>query len=370
MRSGATCLLLLVIARPSPAQDLDFSEFSDTTVRANNPLLIMGFGGANRYVRYLAAEPDERKPLGLFDRPYVFGPILLLVVLAHLKGYIPTAAFVLKKPCDAAAYLLHIGAGPLGLAVTAARVFDAPAEQANAAHYAGATLAVIGLAFVFIVVWTVSSTIDGLIALSPVSAIDPVLKWFRVGVIAIICLAGQVHPALGFAAALVVFLVCLALFHFAVRCTVVSLSYSLGVVGRLLGVRPPDGTEVRGFSCWGFRGVPLWSRGRLRRGAEGLEFVYRRLFICWTRAVPLPAELAVARGTINPFLRDDSGERAALVVRFSPLYYGREPQLCKRLSIDQLADVSLQTSLIRLARAAWGWVTGPLRRRPGAPHVA
>jgi hypothetical protein len=260
-------------------------------------------------------------------------------------------------PLDCLSQLVHAAGAPMGLIFTVASAFD---KSGGASLHVEQLLMAFVSVCVFIVVWFVSNCIEAAIILSPFSFVDPILKSSRSFLMGAIYVLSEIHPALGFIAALCVFVVCLWAFHFSVRCTVVSLVYTFGFFGRMFGVKPSDTEAIKAFSCWDLHGVPLWSRGEVRRTDTGLEFVYNRLFLFWERVVPLPDELSVAVGTINPFLRteQENDDEKILIIRFSPIYRRREKSLCERLEVDRLTDVSLQTSVRKFFRRIWDRLFG------------
>src|SRR5260370_19575895 len=265
--------------------------FTNTAIVAKNPFVVLGTGGAYRHIRHLATPAERRGRLGFFDQPFVYLPMLLIVVLVHLKGYVPT---VVKKIPDALGQLIHLVSGAPGLLFVMVEVFDTPAGSGNSgvAHLIEGFYIVV-CAFVYLVIWAAFSVVEAAITLSPFGFVDPVLKRSRNLLLVTISAMSEIHPVLGFLAAFCVFLVCLWLVHFSIRCTVISLVYSFGLLGRMFGFAPAGNETIWAFSCWGLRGVPLCSRGRIRRRKTGPVFVYKRLFLVWERIVPLPEEMSV-----------------------------------------------------------------------------
>ncbi len=333
--------------------------FTNTAIVAKNPFVVLGTGGAYRHIRHLATPAERRGRLGFFDQPFVYLPMLLIVVLVHLKGYVPT---VVKKIPDALGQLIHLVSGAPGLLFVMVEVFDTPAGSGNSgvAHLIEGFYIVV-CAFVYLVIWAAFSVVEAAITLSPFGFVDPVLKHSRNLLLVTISAMSEIHPVLGFLAAFCVFLVCLWLVHFSIRCTVISLVYSFGLLGRMFGFAPAGNETIWAFSCWGLRGVPLWSRGRIRRRKTGPVFVYKRLFLVWERIVPLPEEMSVAVGTINPFLRSAVDGQKKLLLRFSPIYRRHEEDLRERLGLNWVVDISLQTTVKRFIRSIWDGITGAIR---------
>jgi hypothetical protein len=299
-------------------------QFSESTATGMNPILVLGVGGA---YRYCTAEPDAR--VHFFDHPAVFGTLLTIMLLVFLKdrlNLIPFAGRWLKKPLDGLAHIVHVAGGFVGLLAIGTHAY----EDGGAGE---AVVCVIP----YTVVFSVFNLTEAATTLNPFPFVDTGLKLARTLLVGLVVLLTSVYPVIGFALALVIFLVCLVLLHFSIRVQRAAFRFTLDW---LFGAPPQPGESVKVFSCWGFAGVPWFSCGRIQDG----QFVYKRLFLFWERSVPLGDSVGIAAGTLNPYLL--SADKAALL-RFSPRYLGREDELCKRFNVPRLEDISIQARMRR-----------------------
>jgi hypothetical protein len=210
----------------------------------------------------------------------------------------------------------------------------------------------------------VFNTVEVAILLNPIPFVDTCLKAFRTAVIGVISGAAALHPVLGFVVALPVILACVVLVPVAVRFAIAGLVYTADVFKRLFGVKPPPGAPVRAFAAFGLKGVRLGTFGTLERGADGLEFVYRRAFILWKRRVPIPWErVAVASGGVLPRLIE-LGERGGTWLRFPPRYRKMEADLALALGLGDVVHKSMGQSLGKAWRRLTEWVSGKRDRTP------
>jgi hypothetical protein len=197
------------------------------------------------------------------------------------------------------------------------------------------------------------NSVEAVLVINPFPVVDPVLKGFRTTIIGFFYGLSRIHTGLGFLGALCVFVVCLCVVHFCLRLAIISFVYSFGILWRMFGgAVEPKGDNLRAFFCWHFHGAPWLMYGWVGRAEDGnLEFTYKRLFLAWERTAALSANPAVAIGTLNPCLLgpDTSGERHPLL-RFSPIYLGREASIGKVLQVDQIENISLQASFKRFAQ--------------------
>lgn len=377
------------------------SQFTETTVLAKSPLLVMGIGGAYRYV----TTPAERRAgLGLFEQPWMFGLCLAVSLLVLAKDTLLTTCGAFKKPLDVLAQAAHWAGAVLGIAFVAAGISDFTGDLPELADAArpqafmsvgddgtdrGQTiparddavgggdrgtvpvildgLSAVANLFVYAVVFVVFNSVEAILVLNPFPFVDPALKGLRTAIIGFIYGLSRIHAGLGFLAALCVFVACLCVVHFCTRLAIISFVYSVGILRRLCGGgKQPTGDNVRAFSCWRFRGVPWLTYGRVGRTAAGnLEFTYKRLFLAWERTAPLPAGLAVGVGTFNPYLLapGEPGKRHPLL-RFSPIFKGQEASIGKALRVDRFEDISLPASVKRAAGFVWAAIRGRREAEP------
>jgi hypothetical protein len=227
--------------------------------------------------------------------------------------------------------------------------YNGDSTLGGVAHYSLTAVVVLMSLFVYVIVFLMFNVIEAVLVVNPFPLVDSGLKTFRSAIIAGVCVLTSIHPVLGFLASMVIFLIGLQVVHFSTRCTVLSLVYSTGILSRLFGRTKATGLkDLRAFSSWNFRGVPLFTYGRFRIGPAGtLNFVYKRLFLFWERAVPLTNNgLAVAVGSINPYLVGQIGEKAdRVILLFSPRTLGCEDELCRSLQLQRVTDISWVTSI-------------------------
>jgi hypothetical protein len=345
-----------------------------SSLTGKSPWLVMGAGGAIQYYKTPDAERDQ---LGYFAQPYIFGPILVLVLLVLCKDTLLTWASILKAPLNALAEFMHMAGGAFALLYlgelasefgvkSAGQEFvqldngtisDASPTSTGSNVYA--TILFLMMSVVHIAVWIVFNSVEVAIILSPFPFVDMVLKSMRTALIALITGAAEIHPTLGFLFAAPIILLCILLIPTAIRFTILGWVYSRDGLMRLF--RAPDlSGPVRGFSSWNMPGVQLLSYGRIERTGTGWEFVYPRLFVGWSRRVPLPAEnLAIGIGILNPSLFHEDGDAKKAWVRFSPKYTGRESELAQALGLTKIIDGSLTTTIKQLGTRVWAaiWPT-------------
>lgn len=348
-------------------------KLSLAAVTGQSPWLVMGVGGAVQFFE----TPDDRKDrLGLFAQPWVWGTMLVLVLLVAFKDTVLTVFSQLKLPLDALAQAFHAAGGLFGLLYLGASAFGGdpltqgpPADAAPPPTFldqAGSFVLWLLMCAVHLVVWVVFNTVEVAILLNPIPFVDTGLKAFRTAVIAVITAAAAVHPVFGFVLALPVILVCLLLVPAALRFAVAGWVFTADVFKRLAGVKPTPGAPVRAFAGLGFPGLPLYTFGTVERGPNGPEFVYRRAFVLWKRRVPIPWErVAVASGGVLPRLIE-LGDGGSTWLRFPPRYLKMEAELALALGLGDVQHKSMSTSLGKAFRRAWDWITGQLKPKPEA----
>ncbi|MGL6076302.1 MAG: hypothetical protein ACRC8S_19285 [Fimbriiglobus sp.] len=334
-----------------------------SSLTGKSPWLVMGAGGA---IQYFKTNEADRSQLGYFAQPYVFGPILLLVLLVIFKDTLLTWASVLKAPLNALAEFMHMAGGGLAFLYLGelASEFAGPSAGAEFARLADntisdaspppsgsnvyATLVFLMMSCIHLAVWIVFNSVEVAIILNPFPFVDTLLKAGRTAVIGAITGAAEIHPILGFLLAAPIILGCIILIPTALRLTILGWVYSRDGLMRLF-VAPDLSGPTRGFASWHLPGVRMLTYGRVERTEAGWEFVYKRLFLAWTRRVPLPSEgLAIGIGILNPGLL--VGEEKRSLVRFSPKYTGREQELAQKLGVDKIIDGSLTASFKQLLR--------------------
>lgn len=354
-------------------------KLSLAALTGKSPWLVMGVGGAVEYLN----TPDERKEkLGWFAQPWMWGSMLVLVLLVAFKDTILTVFSQLKMPLDALAQAFHALGAVFAVVYLGASAFGDPSAdphlQAVAATDLTAppptALTVVGsfvlwllMCGVHAAVWVVFNTVEVVILLNPVPFVDTALKAFRTAVVGVISGAAAVHPVFGFVLALPVILVCLMLVPFALRMSVVGWVYTRDVIGRMFGVKPKPGAAVTAFAALAFPGVPVGVYGTVERGPNGLVFAYRRWFFLWKRRVPIPWErVAIASGGVLPRLIEVGGAGGTWL-RFPPRYRKMEVELAVSLGLGDVHHKSVTASLGILWRRVWNWVGGKRPARTEAP---
>lgn len=340
-------------------------KLSIAALTGKSPWLVMGVGGAAQFFD----TPDEQKGrLGLFAQPWVWGTMLVLVLLVGFKDTVLTVFSQLKLPLDALAQAFHAAGGLFGVIYLGASAFGSdpqvqglladPAPAPTFLDHAGNFVLWLLMCGVHFAVWVVFNTIEVAILLNPIPFVDTCLKAFRTAIIGVISGAAAIHPVFGFVLALPVILMCVLLVPVALRFGVAGAVFTIDVFKRLFGVRPKPGAPVRAFAALGFPGVPLYTFGTVERGQQGLEFVYRRMFFLWKRRMPIPWErVAVASGGVLPRLIE-LGDRGSTWLRFPPRYRKMEPELALTLGLGDVHHKSISTSLGKAFRRSWGWITG------------
>lgn len=344
-------------------------KLSLAALTGKSPWLVMGVGGA---VQFFGTPDEQKERLGLFAQPWVWGTMLVLVLLVGFKDTVLTMFSQLKLPLDALAQAFHGAGGLFGVIYLGASAFGGdplpdtqaqglvsdPAHASTFLDQAGSFVLWLLMCGVHLAVWVVFNTVEVAILLNPIPFVDTCLKAFRTAVIGVISGAAAIHPVFGFVLALPVILVCLLLVPVALRFSVAGAVFTIDVFKRLFGVRPKPGAPVRAFAALGFPGVRLYTFGTVERGPNGLEFVYRRAFFLWKRRMPIPWErVAVASGGVLPRLIE-LGDRGSTWLRFPPRYRKMEPELALTLGLGDVHHKSISTSLGKAFWRSWDWITG------------
>ncbi|MCU0706120.1 MAG: hypothetical protein MUF18_19325, partial [Fimbriiglobus sp.] len=348
------------------------NKLSLAALVGKSPWLVMGVGGAVQYFN----TPDERKEkLGAFAQPWAWGSMLVLVLLVAFKDSILTVFSSLKMPLDALAEAFHAVGGVFGIAYLGASAFgtdpsadpdqiqgllpdNTAAPVPTLLDQAGSFVLWLLMCGVHAAVWIVFNSIEVAILLNPIPFVDTCLKAFRTAIIGVISGAAAIHPVLGFLVALPIILGSVLLVPVALRFAIAGGVFTADVFKRLFGVKPKPGAPVRAFAALGFPGVRLYTFGTVERGQQGLEFVYRFLFVLWKRRVPIPMEkVAVASGGVLPRLME-LGEGGRTWLRFPPRYRRQEGELALALGLGDVVHHSVGQSLGKAWRRLTEWVSG------------
>jgi hypothetical protein len=356
-----------------------------------SPLLGVSALGA---ARWLATPESQRPALVWFARPAFWGTGLFLAFLFAANTTLGALVPGLKKPMDfveqwenpASALLaspvvvieVHrllagpgggatelVSAGHLPLAdaglaaITAVAGLDAPWSALVA--FGSAALALT----VFFVVFVAFHAVQVLIALSPSTILDLLLRGFRLAILATSGMALAVHPYLGAAYGLLLL---------GAAALVSGWAFRLGVFGSvfawdLLRGRAPAAAELEeplAFSGRGAAGVPVRSCGRIEAAENGWRFRWRPWLILPARGVPLPRPFALRRGALSPSIFLPDGLREPMLARLPPRFRGHESALAAALGSVELHD----GRLVRGLRAAWSWLCDLALGREGASEPA
>jgi hypothetical protein len=361
-----------------------------------SPLLGVSALGAWRWWRTPAA---ARPALPWYASPWFWGSGAALALLFALNTTIGALVPGLKKPMDFVEEhenkLSAVVATPVVLlevhrALALAGVLPRAADAAlgGAGPLATATLADGGAAWrllvsiglgaiyltVFAVVFFAFHALQVLIALSPSTILDLMLRGFRLSMLAAAAAASAAHPYLGAAYAAVLLLACALIAGWSFRLTVYGSVLSWDFLSGRAGAADPSSAPLLAFAGKGLAGPPLRSLGRIEpTPLGGWCFRWRPWLILPSRRVDLdaPSKTAIVRGALSPRLVR-TGVREATLGRFPPRFRGREAGLADRLGA---ADV-LDGRIVRGFRAAWramrefvsiGETSGPADLPPALP---
>ena len=169
-------------------------------------------------------------------------------------------------------------------------------------------LATIASAAIFVAVFLVANAINVLCLLAPGLA-APILKGFRVAVVAGLTGLGIIHPLLGFLASLFVIILCLILAGWSFRLTLWGSFFSFDLIFRRWRRKPGQdrfptakGTQAfAGAKAGKFLKIPKRSLGRLYVENGQLCFSYRR-WLLFPKIVPVSGKLTIGRTLTAPIL--------------------------------------------------------------------
>jgi len=334
-------------------------NMSLSTLTGKSPWLAMGVGGAYEYFQ---ASEAERANLGFFAQPAVWISILLLVLLVAFKDVVLSAFSYLKMPLDAIAEILHTTGWFVGLIYlgTAAFGADPPANETASLGFAAGPDGGLGLAgdlltwllmaVVHTAVWIVFNTVEVLIILNPVPYVDTALKSIRTFMIAVLALAAQFHPFLGFAVALPVILLSFWFVRWAWRFLLLGWTFSYDTIRGWFRKSADLPLPVRAFASWSLKGVPLFACGTVERRGNTIDFIYRKwLFFRKVHAID-PTGASVSSGVLSPLLAIGGNGVYLTLLRFPPRYVGHETQLASHFGLGDPADGSFQAGFRAIVR--------------------
>jgi hypothetical protein len=339
---------------------------SEITGTAISPLLGVSSVGAWRYYR----TPEEhRSRLPWFCHPAAWITGFVVLGLCLFKDVFGTAApSLVKKPLDfvelfedkLSAIVASSAFVPIIAAELARHVFtEHPETSASAVasfQYAsmgfptvllsfGATALTVVFAIMgFAVVWMASHVINVLVALSPFTMVDAGLKLVKLGLLTVVTAGAFLSPWIGLGICLIVLVVASLVAPWAFRFSFFGTVFAFDTLAsRLLGRKAETNfSRPKCFTARTFRVLPARTYGRVMRSATGeLVFRYRPWMILPTRTVPLPTDVALAKGILCPVLLhriapDDCRTRDTLLLL--PRYCAVEAKVAAELGIEDLRD--------------------------------
>lgn len=346
---------------------------TQVTGTAISPLLGVSAVGAWKYVQ---TPENQRHLLPWYCHPWAWGSGFFLLSLVFLKDFLGTAApGIVKKPLDfaelfedkASALVASTAFVPL-VALAMAQVDAIPLAQQPTAMASSAelgfasvpTLAMMENPWVrfaiytpvlmvcFLVVWLSSHAINVLIALSPFSMVDTLLKLSKAGLLIMVTAASFIHPLLGLA-------ICLPIIALAAYLS--GWAFRFGVFGTMFGwdlllsrrVTEEDVKEgVRCFTARKLLGVPVRTYGTLKVNELGMHvFRHRRWLVATAQELTLEQPLdGVTKGMLHPTLtRRDMEGRARATFLLAPRYRSSEEHIGTHLGIQEITDSSLRRGL-------------------------
>ena len=257
------------------------------------------------------------------------------------------------------------GLGDLFLAAPAiaAEISSVGAPPSMAAYI----LAAIASVLVYAVIWLVSNTVNMLCLIAP-GFCAPILKSFRTLVAGSVVALTAIHPLIGIAACLIIFLISLILFRWSLRLTVWGALFSFDLIFRRWR-KPMSGQNgLEAFACGEAKKLlrlPKRTRGRLNVGQGGLFFSYRR-FLFFRKTIPVfgpaiqPGNLLIGRRLFAPVLafsrpKGGYGELFAFRLRHKT----REDALRAALGLSAVQTLGLRSAASR----SWTWLKSIFTRQ-------
>ena len=354
------------------------------TSTAISPLVGVCVMGAWQYYRTPRAQRDQ---LPSIQKPKLWIPILLLLILIFIKDTFGGFTPLVKKPLDAAEVLLVNHAALVLVAFPVvlnqvARLMGMPSlrslfacmlsepvvyaatAQTSGAHHVisvatAVFYAVVGLVVTF-VVWLVGQSFDVLVMISPLPFLDFLLKLVRNTIFAVLAIAAIISPHLGLVLCLIVIVLSFLIFGWTLRTAIFGTVFAWGLLRLLLfdaQDKPNLGESVPAF-CTHVRRVPRKTYGRLHAEQDGsLIFVYRRLLLGPEKKVIVgkASSFEVGQGIFFPSVVEpiESAGKYRVVFRLLPTHRNAEESVRACLELAQVRDVRLNRGI----RSFWKFVT-------------
>ena len=323
---------------------------------------------------YFSTPEHLRDQLPLYDQPYVWGILLLIMLLMFFNSTLCETMPFLKIPLNALGDMVNKGGAVVVLPIvlhefaqaatpTAAATLVAASEMIIPTVYAGGGMAtlvasvcdgwmffgwavalIVGL-FAYAVVWMVWNVVDVIILVLPIPCLDAMLKSIRLGAATCIFGLAALNPWLGLVAALVMILVCWYLAGWAFRLSVMGFVFATDfLLWRKPGNIDADAgipafitaTAAKQWKC------PARSYGRLRREPDKtLCFVWRPWLVGSLRKIDLGSSENFHGGStlLYPVLLGSTGNNP--LFRFPPRYRSDSQAVTDTLGLYGCRDISI-----------------------------
>jgi len=404
----SAAVLLTLAAYPQYAVPAEVSDFAlservtqgerimtataQLTGTAINPLF--GVTALGMYHYYKTPE-GERDQLPIYDQPYVWGVLLLIMLLMFFNSTICETMPFLKIPLNALGDMVNKGGAAVVLPIVLydfAQAFAEPTAVALAsasellfpsAYAADGSAVVMGSisggwlilgglvslvvgAFAYAVVWVVWNVIDVTILVLPIPFLDAILKSIRLAAVGFVFGAAALSPWLGLLVSLFMILVCWYLAGWAFRLSVMGFVFATdflfwrksGGVDATSGV-PAFITATAGKQ-WK---LPARLYGRIQRKPDGtLFFVWRSWLVGPLRKRELGQSKNFQGGStlLYPVVLDNTGTIS--LFRLPPRYRNDLQVITFALGLNGWRDVSI-------VRSMGSYLQQVFRRNPAGFHA-
>jgi hypothetical protein len=333
--------------------------------------------------QYFSTPGHLRDQLPFYDQPYVWGIMLLVILLMLFNSTICESMPFLKIPLNALGNMVNKGGACIVLPVVLsefAQVFADPTAVAlaavsdcmfPAAYAANGAMAasgdwlslgwlvslVVG-AFSYAVVWIVWNVTDVIILIMPIPFLDAILKSFRLCVQSLMFGLMALNPWIGLLVTLIMVLLCWRLAGWAFRLSVMGFVFATdfllwrkpGTINGAVGI-PAFITATAG-KRWK---LPARQYGSLRCEKDGmLFFVWRPWLIGPQHEADLGRSGDYQGGSalLYPVVLEGTGE--SVLFRLPPRYRRDAQAVSDKLGLCGCRDVSVIRNLWKLLRQFFG----------------
>ena len=344
---------------------------------------------------YFTTPPELRDQLPIYDQPYIWGVLLLIMLLMFFNSTICETMPFLKIPLNALGDMVNKGGAAAVLPIVLydfAQAFAAPTAVALAsaselliptAYAADGSAVVIGSisggwlllgglvslivgACAYAVVWIVWNVIDVTILVLPIPSLDAILKSIRFVAVGFVFGAAALSPWLGLLVSLLMILVCCYLAGWAFRLSVMGFVFATdfllwrksGGVDATSGV-PAFITATAGKQ-WK---LPARLYGFIqRRSDDTLFFVWRPWLIGTLHEIELGQSKNFQGGStlLYPVVLDNT--QNTLLFRLPPRYRNDLQIITFALGLNGWSDVSI-------VRSMWSYLQQVFRRNHAGFHA-